>query len=236
MWTSKNEGSREDAWTQNLCACLDDMLENNSFEDIFEFYLFSLSRHRDDTKQWQNYGQKGHGFAIGFAPELFEVSQSNLNEQANENNFVGRVLYGDFATERRHRRVIEQAAKITSRVARENQSLMRGAMPSTYFGAMAREVIARQLIWNCLIAKHTDFSEEQEVRYIILDESKRFDGIRKTFNSRHYVELPLKLKTPSGIMEVLVGPSAPVGAERMIVEFLKAQGYPDGVPIRRSKR
>jgi hypothetical protein len=111
---------------------------------------------------------------------------------------------------------------------------MRGAIPWTYYQTMAHEVIAAQLIWNCLTGKRTNFSEEQEVRYVIMGECNSFDGICKAHNSRHYVELPLKLKVPCGIMQILVGASAPLGAEEMIDDFLKAQGYPDGIPIRRS--
>jgi hypothetical protein len=227
-------GRTKDEVTHHFCACLDDMLENNSFTDTFEFYLFSLSRHRDHRQQWRNYGQKGRGFAIGFAPALFQATQSNLNERANENNFVGRVLYGNFATEHRHRRVIERAAKIASRVARTNLSLTRAGIPPSYSVTMAHEVIASQLIWNCLTAKRNKYSDEQEVRYIIMGVCEKFDGLRKVYNGKSYIELPLKFKDQCGIMEVLVGPDAPAGSKEMIREFLKAQGYPDGIPVRRS--
>jgi hypothetical protein len=41
--------------------------------------------HRDDSRQWEKYGHKGYGFAIGFAPTLFQSDQKEPNEQANEN-------------------------------------------------------------------------------------------------------------------------------------------------------
>jgi hypothetical protein len=230
----KEVAQSKDGVTRHFCACLDDLLENNFFPNTFEFYLFSLSRHRDDTQQWHTYGQQGRGFAIGFAPALFQATQTGLNEQANENIFVGRVIYGDAAIAERHRRVIERAADITSRVARANRSLVLIVKPIVSLQAMAKEVIASQLIWNCLTAKHMNYANEREVRYVIMNVRTEFDTHRKSHCGKLYVEAPLQLKAPGRVMEVLIGPLAPAGGEEMISEFLRTQGYPVGIPTRRS--
>jgi hypothetical protein len=143
-----------------------DLLDNNSIASTFEFYLFSLSRHADDPQQWREYGQRGHGPAIGFALVLFAPTEMSLKDQANENVHVGRVIYGDAATEARHRLVIETAAAITSRMAWANRALVTSARPSTHFVAMARKVIASQLIWNCLTAKH-DTPTPMNAKYVL---------------------------------------------------------------------
>jgi len=228
-------GNSTDKPTRYFCAGLLDMLDNNSFTATFEFYLFSLSRHRDDPQQWLEYGDKGRGFAIGFAPRLFAPTQTVLNEEANENVHVGRVLYGDAATGARHRLVVEKAASITSKVAWANRSLGNTVKPSDYFLAMEREVIASQLIWNCLTAKHRNFSNEREVRYIIMNVVAKFDAHRKAFGGKTYVETPLPLKEPGSIMEILVGPLAPAGAETMVTAFLATHSYPNEIVIRRSE-
>jgi len=111
---------------------------------------------------------------------------------------------------------------------------MHQGRASDYFATMAQDLIASQLIWNCLTAKRVDYTNEQEVRYIIMGECKKFDGLRKTHGSKLYVELPLKLKTPGAIRQICVGPLAPIGSEEMIREFLQAQVYPEGIPICRS--
>ena len=80
----KKVGDCDDGPTQHFCACLIDVLNNNSFTAIFEFYLFSLSRHEDDPQQWRDYGQQGQGFAIGFAPALFAPTEMTLKDQAIE--------------------------------------------------------------------------------------------------------------------------------------------------------
>jgi hypothetical protein len=210
------------------------MIDNNSFTDTFEFYLFSLSRHADDPQQWRDYGDSGCGFAIGFAPTLFAPTQNVLNEQANENQHVGRVVYGDEDTAVRHRNAVSEAARIASRVAWANRPLAGTVKPSDYFSAVAREVIASQLIWNCLTAKHENFSNEREVRHIIMGITSKFDFCRKYFSGRAYVDTPLKLKAAGSIMEILVGPRASDDAEAMVKAFLKANSYPATIGVRRS--
>jgi hypothetical protein len=113
-------GQSTDGLTRYFCACLNEVIDKMGLDTPFEFYLFSLSRHREDERQWQEYGHGGRGFAIGFAPGLFAANKTELHEQANENVHVGRVTYGEAATAARHRRVIERAAEITSRVAWAN--------------------------------------------------------------------------------------------------------------------
>jgi hypothetical protein len=219
-------------------SCLDDLLETNSLTGIFDFYLASFSRHRDDPGQWKIYGKEGKGYSIGLAPKLFVGDQLQLKANANENVLVGRVIYGESDTEARHRLVVETAAEITNRFAQENCELVKMIRPSLYLVTMAREVIAGQLVWNCVTAKENRFSDEREVRFIIMGISKKLDGLRKSLSGskRMYIETPLPLKEPGSITEILVGPNAPGGAEVMIEQYLKSNGYPLGIPIVRSSQ
>jgi hypothetical protein len=230
----KQVGQTEDFFTHHFCGCLDDLLETNSLVDIFEFYLFSLSRHRDDRQQWMDYGAQGRGFAIGFAPALFQPDQAKLNEQANENLHVGRVIYGDGPIAKRHRRVIETAAEITSRIGNANLNAVNAIRPGRYLNAMAKEVIASQLVWNCLTAKNIDYENEREVRYLIMNVRGQFDAHRKNFNGKHYIEAALPLRKPGSLTEILVGPLAPLDAAAKVAEILKEHGYPEGISISRS--
>lgn len=227
-------GGNEDFFIKHFCGCLDDLLDNNSFTEAFEFYLFSLSRHRDDRQQWEEYGDAARGFAIGFAPALFQPDRNELNEQANENVHVGRVIYGDAATEIRHHRGIERAAEITSRVGHANIDAIRRVGPAAYLRGVALEVIASQLIWNCLTAKNVKYENEREVRYLIMNMRGKFDAHRRSHRGKHYAETPLSLKEPGSIVEVLVGPLAATHAEATVAEILKKNNYPEGIPIRRS--
>ena len=57
-------------------------------------------------------------------------------------------------------------------------------------------MIASQLIWNCLTAKHDAYAHEREVRFIIMNVTPTFDAHRKTFNGKNCIEVPLPLKSP----------------------------------------
>jgi hypothetical protein len=195
--------------------------------------MFSLSRHRDDRKQWLEYGHEGRGFAIGFAPSLFRPDVGTLSDKASENLHVGRVIYGDEATTARHRLVVEKAAHITSWYGKGN--LERDKVQAVQFlDAMVKEVLASQLIWNCLTAKSLQYQDEREVRGVIMNVRANFDGIRRPHGGKDYVEHDLPLKVPGSIREIIVGPSAPAGAETMVEALLRDLGYPTGIIITRS--
>lgn len=227
-------GRSGDFWTRHFCGCLEDMLVTNGLASPFDFYLFSLSRHRDDAGQWREYGRAGQGFAIGVAPVLLQPDTDVLHAQANENLHIGRVIYGDRETNARHRRVIRKAAAITSQVARRNREWIDMVRPVPYLAAMAREVMASQLVWNCLTAKESKFSNEREVRGIVMGVRERFDSHRKMLGARAYIEVPLPLRTPGGIAEILIGPRAPPDAEAKVRALLKSEGYADAIPVIRS--
>ncbi|MDA9433691.1 DUF2971 domain-containing protein [Bradyrhizobium sp. CCBAU 51627] len=227
-------GKSEDFWVRHFCGCLEDMLVTNGLASPFDFYLFSLSRHRDDAGQWRLYGKNGQGFAIGVAPLLLQPDTDVLSSQANENLHIGRVIYGDRETNARHRQVIRKAAAITSQVARRNRQWFDLVRPVPYLAAMAREVLASQLIWNCLTAKESKFANEREVRGIVMGVRDRFDLHRKMLGTRAYIEVPLLLRTPGGIAEIFVGPEAPADAEGKVRALLKAEGYTDSIPVIRS--
>jgi len=228
-------GWSDDPFKRSICTGLDDMLEVNSLADAFEFYMFSLSRHRDDRQQWLEYGAKGSWFAIGFAPSLLQPDKDTLSDKASENLHVGRVIYGDEATRARHRLVMEKVADITSRYGKANIAMPRDEeLLIQFLDAMEKEVIASQVVWNCLTAKHLQYENEREVRYVIMNVPGKFDDIRKSFRDKDYVETDLPLKESGSIREILVGPLAPPNAEATVATLLKDVGYPEDIPICRS--
>ena len=232
----KEEARRSHAIVaSNFCLCVDDMLAANGLAGPFDFYLFSLSRHRDHGPQWRAYGDLGHGFAIGFGPALLQPDKDDLYEEANRNIHVGRVIYGEDATGKRHRRAITRAAEITKRVGTANHLLLGRPKPMLeYLAAMSRELLSRLLIWECITAKDAGYADEQEVRGIILNTKKKFDPYRREHKGRSYVEHEMPLKAPGSIAEILVGPRAPPDATAAVKELLRVEGYPDTVPVRRS--
>jgi hypothetical protein len=226
-------GWSDDGFKRAVCGLIEDMLELNSIEDTFEFYLFSLTKHRDDREHWLQYGKEGEGFAIGFAPSLLQPDKDVLSDKANENLHVGRIIYGDVGTRARHRLIIELAADITSEYGHANIKLGRERL-APFIRAMADEVIASQLIWNCLTAKNDIYENEREVRGVIMNVRANFDGIRKPHCGKFYVEHDLPLKSRGSITEIIVGPLAPADAEEAVSKMLGELGYPHGITVTRS--
>jgi hypothetical protein len=228
----QEEAKRGGEHAGSLLLGLDGMLGNNLLER-FAFYFFSLSSHRDDVGQWDEYGDKRRGFAIGFAPALFQPDQEVQLARPAENVFVSQVIYGSDRTRTRHRTGIRKLAEITERVAKANPFLALKSRQA-WFDNLNHAFLATQLIWNCLTAKCDRFSHEQETRYIIMGVRNTFDPCRRSRNGRDYVETPLPLNTPGNITEILVGPDAPANAEARVTELLRSHGYPDNVPVHRS--
>jgi Protein of unknown function (DUF2971) len=229
----KRQRASDDFFKHYFAECVLDMLRENKLSGPFEFYLFSVSRHRDHGPQWAAYGDGGTGYAIGLSPALFQPDKDDLYEEANKNLHIGRVVYGEGPTAGRHERSVQSAADITSRVGWANRHLMR-KFGATYLRVMAHELLASQMIWNCLTAKEAEFADEREVRGIVMNVRAKFDPWRRTHAGRHYVEHPLPVKKPGSITEILVGPDAAPDAEAWVRTLLKAEGYPDGIPVRRA--
>jgi len=221
------EGKRAGA---DFCRCLGDLIANNDLAGPFEFYLFSLSRHRDHESQWRHYARGGSGFAIGLSSALFQPHQQ-VNADANRNVLMSPVTYGPEATSVRHRIPIERAASIVQ----DNILAIRNKLPaSVYLHEFATEVLASHLIWNCVTAKETIFADEKEVRGVIVNERVKFDRLRCLHNERPYVKTPLALKVPHNVTEILVGPNAPLESEEWVRSFLRDAGYSCAIPVRRS--
>ena len=230
----REEAGRGSPPVESLLTGLDGLLESNPLGETFDFYFFSLSGHRDDPGQWQEYGRKGTGFSIGFAPALFRPDQTTLLPRATENIFVSRVIYGRDATRTRHRRGVRKLAEVVGRIADSHRELVRGRNLQTWFDAVNKLLIADLLIWNCLTAKADQYRHEQETRYIILGVQHIFNDWRRSLGKRSYIKTWLPLTVHGNVVEVLVGPHAAADAEEDVRAFLRNHGYSDSIPVTRS--
>jgi hypothetical protein len=219
----------------SLLLGLDGILGESPLGETFDFYFFSFSSHRDDPQQWDEYGRKGTGISIGLAPSLFQPDQPNLLPRTTENVFVSKVIYGRDTTCSRHRHSVRKLAEIVGKVWQANRDLVHGKTLQAWFDVMNKHFIADLLIWNCLTAKASRFRNEQETRDILLGMCHVFDEWRKEHNGRKYVETHLPLSTPGNLTEIIVGPNAPADAEDAVRAFLRNHGYPESIPVTRSK-
>ena len=188
---------------------------------------------RDDREQWTTFGGEGRGFAIGFSPSLFQAEREEPSPNACENLWMGRVIYGDYKTSRRHRSAFEKASEIASNIARNNEAAIRASGRYAYIREMANHAITSQMIWNCLTAKDPKLQREQETRAIMMAERASFDECRRYHDGRAYIEYQLPLSETGRVAEIF-RPRTEPDAENRLRAFLREQGYPEDIPISRS--
>jgi len=87
---------------------------------------------------------------------------------------------------------IEQAADIVSRYGKAHIKMPKDNLLVQFLEAMEKEVIAQQLVWNCLTAKNDVYANEREVRYIIMNVPGQFEDIRKSSDLSSDTEKKLK--------------------------------------------
>jgi hypothetical protein len=226
-----------------FCDMVIDLFSAENMSSAFGFYIASFSGSRDDLHQWGKYGQNGQGFAIGLAPKLFAIDDKP-NRQPHENIFVLPVCYGADAGRVLHLPAIESAVRIVADTVEHKAKAMsdidRG-MP--FFDEMAKHLLARELILNCLIIKDLHWEPEQEVRQFILGENMNLAphvSIRsrgtETTPSVPYIKSNMPLHEPGCITEIIIGPAAPSDAEDFACSLLAAfHGDPRSI-VRKSTK
>lgn len=219
-----------DQAVRNFAACLDDIFTKYRIEDYLDFYICSFTTHRDDEDHWQCYGRQGTGFAIGFSHALFQPTVLTVLPRAIDNQLIGRIIYGDSKALYRHRRSIEKAADIFSKAVRQNAAIMSGSIEARFANTMCRELLASQLVWNCLTAKKQEYSVEQEIRLVVMGTQASFGTDIKP-GERPYIETGLPLKAAGMIPEILIGRSAPSDSKEKVKELLDQLEYDRSIPI-----
>lgn len=208
-----------------FCDLVADLFSAENLDSVFDFYIASFSRRRDDPHQWKNYARAGEGFAIGLALQLFGIEPDRPNRKAHENIFVSPVRYGAPAGRDLQRPAIESAARIIAETAEHKATAMQDinrGMP--FFREMADRLLAAELILHGLTVKGLDWSPENEVRLFILVQRASLAPCVST-RSRStetvpFIKSDMRLHEPGSITEILVGPAAPRDAEDFACSLL----------------
>jgi hypothetical protein len=223
-----------------FCDLVIDLFSKDNLDSVFDFYIGSFSRSRDDLHHWKKYAACGQGFAIGLAPRLFGIEPDRSDRKPDETAFVSPVSYGDAASRVLHRPAIESAARIAKETAKHKaeamQDINRG-MP--FFRELANRLVAAELILNCLTVKGPGWEPEHEVRLFILGERANLAPYVST-RSRDAETVPfikhrMPLCAPGSITEILIGPAAPADAEDFACSLLAPFHNDPRSIVRRSK-
>jgi hypothetical protein len=188
--------------------------------DTLGFFVASFSRARNDLGQWRAYADNGRGFAIGYAPRMFEV-RPDLSASPDENAFLGPVVYDSNGAVSRHRLAIVQAASIFLEAADANADLLRDrAVGLPFMRIFSLRLIASSLIWNALTTKHPAYEREEEVRMSIMGTTAALLSVTRTRTRAGeivpYIAHPWAVQGPKDVAEIVIGPAAPADAERTL--------------------
>ncbi len=217
--------------------CLKDLFSQDNVDATLAFFVASFSRARDDLGQWRSYADNGRGFAIGFAPKMFRI-QDAPNPSPDENAYLGPIIYKVSDVRSRHRLAIDKATDVFLTAAETEASLIRdAAIGRPFMLELAKHVIAAPLIWNALTSKHPAYEHEQEVRLVMAGTSDKLAPFVKTrvrgSDLVPYIPHPWDVSEPGAIVEILVGPAAPLDAEEALKALLGGYGI-TGIRIERS--
>jgi hypothetical protein len=190
------------------------------------FYVAGFSLRGDDLGQWRAYGANGRGYALGIAPHLFKrrTRADPSSTPPNETIFVSRVIYEEASATLRQKTAIDEAVRIVERCRSAGHLNVDDSVLQSFLRAMAIKLFV-PLIWNSITTKHSAYSNEQEMRLILVNEPTTLAPYIKTrvrgSEIVPYVPDLMDLKTAGSIAQIVVGPAADYprarhGAEQLL--------------------
>jgi hypothetical protein len=214
--------SGADGPVQLFLDCFIDMFRRENFDNTLEFYVASFSRARNDLGQWRAYADNGQGFAIGFAPKLFETVENLPTDKPPE--FVGPVKYTLEDVDALYASPILEATQLFLSEAVAGADLIKDkTIGIPLMQEMVRELMVT-LIWRSLTTKHPAYQHEQEARLVVVGPPARLLPYVKTrlrgSEIVPYIPQPWAAREQGNVAEIIVGPAGPPDAERTLRKFL----------------
>ena len=231
----KEIGEGSDPRIKLFCEMIVDLFTHENMKSAFEFFVASFSRSGDDLGQWRGYGDNGRGYSLGLAPHLFHAT-AGLKPDPSENFVVLPVVYGKRAGRSLLMPAIEKCLRVAGGIiVSEAEAMQDVTVGMPFFDALAKGLIASELLLDCMMIKHEAYESEKEVRLVIVGQRKNLSAHIATRSRRGEIVPFIKSKFPiradGSIAEIVVGPSSAVGAEDGVRALLLPLS---GITIRRS--
>jgi hypothetical protein len=228
-------GQGSDPRIKMFCDMVIDLFTHENMKSTFGIFIASLSRNGDDLGQWRGYGDNGRGFSLGIAPHLFHVVR-DASVHPTSNFVVLPIAYGRAKGRALHMPAIEKAIRIAeSIIVREAVAMQDSNVGIPFFDALAKALIASELLLNCMMIKHEAYEHEDEVRLVMIGEHRNLHPHTETRARRGelipFIRSKFPFKAKSSVTEVVVGPSTLPGAEDGARSLLLPSV---DVPVRRS--
>jgi Protein of unknown function (DUF2971) len=195
-------------------------------EKGFEFYIASFSRDPNDLGQWRAYADNGRGFAIGFAPRMFEIVEKPPTGKPAEQ--IGIVTYTREEANALQTPPIEKAAEVFLTAAATNAGLVEKLEIDHPFMMGMIHRLMGTVTSGSLRTKHLAYKHEQEVRLIIPGPAAMLSSYVKTrlrgSEIVPYIPQPWEARVPGNVAKIMIGPAAVLDTERTLRKFLRTLG------------
>jgi len=231
----KEIGDSSNPRVKMFCDMVIDFFSHENMKTAFGIFIASFSKDGDDLGQWRGYGDNGRGYSLGLAPHLFHATEG-VKPNPTDNFVVLPVVYGEKDGRALHMPAIEKALHVVGDITvREANAMQDVAVGMPFFDAMAKALIASELLLNSMMIKHDAYKNEQEVRLVMIGERKTLAPHISTRTRRGdivpFIKSEFPIRTGGSIAEIVVGPSAAVAAEESVRALLQSISE---IPIHRS--
>jgi hypothetical protein len=223
-------GRANDPRLKLFCDMVIDLFTHDNLRTAFGFYIASFSRNGDDLGQWRAYGDNGRGYALGFAPQFFEVTEG-LKANPTDNYITLPVAYGEHEGRALLMPAIARALELVGEVISSEAAAMQDVnvgMP--FFDEMAKALIASQLILYSMAIKHEAYRNEKEVRLALVEQISKLSPHISTRTRDGeivpFVKVAAPVREQKSIADIVVGPCASLRSEdgvRALLSFVKKE-------------
>jgi hypothetical protein len=227
----KEAAERSKGLARRFCRERAEDADRQRIREMIAFYSVSFGL-RDVEKQWMKYAEKGHGVALGLAPEFFTPVpfEDPDNPKPEEIIFYGKVFYGPEEGRARHEKVVDGALAVIEQVRR--RKWLSSGEEAALFCHHLRATMYTEVLWNCVTTKDSAWSYQNEMRILAQNVLKKPQLLIVNAEIRPRVEL-IQPGLKQSIVEVMVGPKADASALQRVCAGLAARGLGQ-VPVTRA--
>jgi hypothetical protein len=192
----------KDGLARAFCQVLLEAIDSERIKELVAFYSISFG-FRDDPQQWNSYGEQGRGIAFGLKPDFFRpVPFEDPNHpKPEEELFYGKVSYGDAEARSRHSPVIEAAFALIEQA--QAAGWLRTREEAGAFCQHLAATMYTEILWNCVTAKDSHWSHQNEMRILARNFLKRPRLPIVNAEKRPRVEIAQPLYQPAKSLTVI---------------------------------
>jgi hypothetical protein len=206
---------------------IDEVLASTWADDI---YCLCLSEQADLLSQWRGYADDGRGFSIGFNMEYFKryrhISPAYVIYDEAEQAELMRMIF------QKTRFVIDPDTGESESSTMDASDIVSGLWREA--ARCKNPAFAEEKEWRIIHRTDIELSPNFEVKSLMDDLNEMDFNIRSNGTIVPYIKM--KLADPKNIInEVILGPKAPPGQMRAVMQLLAANGfYHTNIVIRES--